>query len=197
MFLDQVANFIIENTKGHTLGPAPASAADPFTGNRNDMHSHMHTVFSWRSRLKCASYPSCVLRCGTLHSGCRRWRPRTWRWSFHRWAFLNIFCYLLIWNQRYERCLCLFGQGLDDIYPGQNPQAQCLQAELILLLVKYMRCIQSTTCIHESCALIYFSIISRWQCLFLFFCSKSYNKHLLSQYGWSYVWTGEYNSDSW
>lgn len=32
MFLDQVANFIIENTKGHTLGPAPASAVDPFTG---------------------------------------------------------------------------------------------------------------------------------------------------------------------
>lgn len=34
MFLDQVANFIIENTKGQTLGPAPASATDPFTGNR-------------------------------------------------------------------------------------------------------------------------------------------------------------------
>ncbi|KAL6490713.1 hypothetical protein MHYP_G00010580 [Metynnis hypsauchen] len=33
MFLDQVANFIIENTKGHTLGPAPASAVDPFTGS--------------------------------------------------------------------------------------------------------------------------------------------------------------------
>lgn len=32
MFLDQVANFIIENTKGHTLGPAPASDVDPFTG---------------------------------------------------------------------------------------------------------------------------------------------------------------------
>ncbi|XP_062850294.1 phospholipase A-2-activating protein [Trichomycterus rosablanca] len=32
MFLDQVANFIIENTKGHTLGPSPASATDPFTG---------------------------------------------------------------------------------------------------------------------------------------------------------------------
>lgn len=32
MFLDQVANFIIENTKGHTLGPAPATAVDPFTG---------------------------------------------------------------------------------------------------------------------------------------------------------------------
>uniref|UniRef100_A0A8C1BYU9 Phospholipase A-2-activating protein n=1 Tax=Cyprinus carpio carpio TaxID=630221 RepID=A0A8C1BYU9_CYPCA len=32
MFLDQVANFIIENTKGHTLGPAPGSATDPFTG---------------------------------------------------------------------------------------------------------------------------------------------------------------------
>lgn len=34
MFLDQVANFIIENTKGHTLGPAPPTAADPFTGRR-------------------------------------------------------------------------------------------------------------------------------------------------------------------
>ncbi|XP_072542884.1 phospholipase A-2-activating protein [Salminus brasiliensis] len=33
MFLDQVANFIIENTKGHTLGPAPVSAVDPFTGS--------------------------------------------------------------------------------------------------------------------------------------------------------------------
>ncbi|KAF7706443.1 phospholipase A-2-activating protein [Silurus meridionalis] len=33
MFLDQVANFIIENTKGHTLGPEPASAVDPFTGS--------------------------------------------------------------------------------------------------------------------------------------------------------------------
>lgn len=32
MFLDQVANFIIENTKGHTLGASPASAVDPFTG---------------------------------------------------------------------------------------------------------------------------------------------------------------------
>ncbi|XP_055067302.1 phospholipase A-2-activating protein [Misgurnus anguillicaudatus] len=31
MFLDQVANFIIENTKGHTLGSAP-TGADPFTG---------------------------------------------------------------------------------------------------------------------------------------------------------------------
>ncbi|KAK7170036.1 hypothetical protein R3I94_000318 [Phoxinus phoxinus] len=32
MFLDQVANFIIENTKGQTIGPAPPSVADPFTG---------------------------------------------------------------------------------------------------------------------------------------------------------------------
>lgn len=32
MFLDQVANFIIENTKGHTLGQAPSTSADPFTG---------------------------------------------------------------------------------------------------------------------------------------------------------------------
>uniref|UniRef100_A0A672PW60 Phospholipase A-2-activating protein-like n=1 Tax=Sinocyclocheilus grahami TaxID=75366 RepID=A0A672PW60_SINGR len=32
MFLDQVANFIIENSKGHTLGPAPATSTDPFTG---------------------------------------------------------------------------------------------------------------------------------------------------------------------
>uniref|UniRef100_A0A673LIP6 Phospholipase A-2-activating protein-like n=1 Tax=Sinocyclocheilus rhinocerous TaxID=307959 RepID=A0A673LIP6_9TELE len=32
MFLDQVANFVIENTKGHTLGPAPATSTDPFTG---------------------------------------------------------------------------------------------------------------------------------------------------------------------
>ncbi|XP_048826154.1 phospholipase A-2-activating protein isoform X1 [Brienomyrus brachyistius] len=33
MFLDQVANFIIENTKGHTLGPAQPGTIDPFTGS--------------------------------------------------------------------------------------------------------------------------------------------------------------------
>ncbi|XP_028835097.1 phospholipase A-2-activating protein [Denticeps clupeoides] len=33
MFLDQVANFIIENTKGHTLGSAPSVGSDPFTGS--------------------------------------------------------------------------------------------------------------------------------------------------------------------
>ncbi|KAF7669011.1 hypothetical protein LDENG_00264030 [Lucifuga dentata] len=32
MFLDQVANFIIENTKGHVVGPAQSSMGDPFTG---------------------------------------------------------------------------------------------------------------------------------------------------------------------
>lgn len=32
MFLDQVANFIIENTKGHVVGPPPPGGADPFTG---------------------------------------------------------------------------------------------------------------------------------------------------------------------
>lgn len=33
MFLDQVANFIIENTKGHMVGPAqPGAGGDPFTG---------------------------------------------------------------------------------------------------------------------------------------------------------------------
>jgi len=32
VFLDQVANFIVENTKGHVIGPAPAGAIDPFTG---------------------------------------------------------------------------------------------------------------------------------------------------------------------
>lgn len=38
----------------------------------------------------------------------------------------------------YERCLYLFVQELVGIFPGQNPQAQCIQAELILLLVKYI-----------------------------------------------------------
>uniref|UniRef100_A0A8D3DNM3 Phospholipase A-2-activating protein n=1 Tax=Scophthalmus maximus TaxID=52904 RepID=A0A8D3DNM3_SCOMX len=33
MFLDQVANFIIENTKGHVVGPAQPTVADPFTGS--------------------------------------------------------------------------------------------------------------------------------------------------------------------
>lgn len=32
MFLDQVANFIIENTKGHVVGPAQSDGGDPFTG---------------------------------------------------------------------------------------------------------------------------------------------------------------------
>ncbi|XP_031706920.1 phospholipase A-2-activating protein isoform X2 [Anarrhichthys ocellatus] len=32
MFLDQVANFIIENTKGLVVGPAPPTGGDPFTG---------------------------------------------------------------------------------------------------------------------------------------------------------------------
>uniref|UniRef100_A0A8C6TAU2 Phospholipase A2-activating protein n=1 Tax=Neogobius melanostomus TaxID=47308 RepID=A0A8C6TAU2_9GOBI len=32
MFLDQVANFIIENTKGHVVGPAQQEGGDPFTG---------------------------------------------------------------------------------------------------------------------------------------------------------------------
>uniref|UniRef100_A0A1A8L2W5 Phospholipase A2-activating protein n=1 Tax=Nothobranchius pienaari TaxID=704102 RepID=A0A1A8L2W5_9TELE len=32
MFLDQVANFIIENTKGHVVGPAQPGGGDPFTG---------------------------------------------------------------------------------------------------------------------------------------------------------------------
>ena len=31
-FLDQVANFIIEQTKGVTLGQGQPSASDPFTG---------------------------------------------------------------------------------------------------------------------------------------------------------------------
>ncbi|XP_032873705.1 phospholipase A-2-activating protein [Amblyraja radiata] len=33
MFLDQVANFIIENTKGHTLGSTGIGFSDPFTGS--------------------------------------------------------------------------------------------------------------------------------------------------------------------
>lgn len=36
MFLDQVANFIIENTKGHVVGPAQATGDDPFTGIQNE-----------------------------------------------------------------------------------------------------------------------------------------------------------------
>uniref|UniRef100_A0A671YXC3 Phospholipase A2-activating protein n=1 Tax=Sparus aurata TaxID=8175 RepID=A0A671YXC3_SPAAU len=32
MFLDQVANFIIENTKGHVVGPAQPAGGDPLTG---------------------------------------------------------------------------------------------------------------------------------------------------------------------
>lgn len=32
MFLDQVANFITENSKGHVVGPSQPGGADPFTG---------------------------------------------------------------------------------------------------------------------------------------------------------------------
>uniref|UniRef100_A0AAX7ULK4 Phospholipase A2-activating protein n=1 Tax=Astatotilapia calliptera TaxID=8154 RepID=A0AAX7ULK4_ASTCA len=37
MFLDQVANFIIENTKGHVVGPAQPAGGDPFTGEVQKM----------------------------------------------------------------------------------------------------------------------------------------------------------------
>ena len=46
MFLDQVANFIIENSKGHTLGPAPTSAVDPFTGKQPSGHYPSVLLFS-------------------------------------------------------------------------------------------------------------------------------------------------------
>ena len=32
MFLDQVVDFILKNTKGFTLGQQGSSASDPFTG---------------------------------------------------------------------------------------------------------------------------------------------------------------------
>lgn len=41
MFLDQVANFIIENTKGHVVGAPQPAGGDPFTGERNaSMHKY-------------------------------------------------------------------------------------------------------------------------------------------------------------
>uniref|UniRef100_A0AAQ5YRK9 Phospholipase A2-activating protein n=1 Tax=Amphiprion ocellaris TaxID=80972 RepID=A0AAQ5YRK9_AMPOC len=39
MFLDQVANFIIENTKGHVVGPAQPAGGDPFTGEKHTVSS--------------------------------------------------------------------------------------------------------------------------------------------------------------
>ena len=33
MFLDQVVDFILKNTKGVTIGQQASSAADPFTGD--------------------------------------------------------------------------------------------------------------------------------------------------------------------
>lgn len=45
MFLDQVANFIIENTKGHVLGAAQSAAADPFTGEAG--FSALCLLHSW------------------------------------------------------------------------------------------------------------------------------------------------------
>ena len=38
MFLDQVANFIMKNTEGVTLGQQETAVSDPFTG----MTAHFH-----------------------------------------------------------------------------------------------------------------------------------------------------------
>ena len=67
-FLDQVANFIIENSKGHVVGPATASAVDPFTGE---------PPFLGRVYVGCCFFRFlCIavyLHCITLTRLCSRW----------------------------------------------------------------------------------------------------------------------------
>lgn len=55
MFLDQVANFIIENTKGHVVGPAQPAGGDPFTGEAKRQSPRLvlllvsHALYTTRS----------------------------------------------------------------------------------------------------------------------------------------------------
>uniref|UniRef100_A0A8D0DFG6 Phospholipase A2-activating protein n=1 Tax=Sander lucioperca TaxID=283035 RepID=A0A8D0DFG6_SANLU len=48
MFLDQVANFIIENTKGHVVGPAQPAGGDPFTGKTHEHSSPINNLLMLR-----------------------------------------------------------------------------------------------------------------------------------------------------
>lgn len=57
MFLDQVANFIIENTKGHVVGPAQPAGGDPFTGE-GDRFLRQKTVLRMRCDRKVPGLPS-------------------------------------------------------------------------------------------------------------------------------------------
>lgn len=60
MFLDQVANFIIENTKGHVVGPAQPAGGDPFTG---ESPRHRRYVLKKDSVTK----PNCYGRRSAVH----------------------------------------------------------------------------------------------------------------------------------
>lgn len=71
MFLDQVANFIIENTKGHVVGPSQPAGGDPFTGET-----------PWDIDCVCFKENSQA----KLHHFCARWsevRPRRCRRQAH------------------------------------------------------------------------------------------------------------------
>lgn len=57
MFLDQVANFIIENTKGHVVGPAQPAGGDPLTG---EAKRKMST--SWLIHFKFVLFSSLCLK---------------------------------------------------------------------------------------------------------------------------------------
>lgn len=57
MFLDQVANFIIENTKGHVVGPAQPAGGDPFTGE-----AKRNISMSWLIHFKFVLFSSQCLK---------------------------------------------------------------------------------------------------------------------------------------
>lgn len=76
MFLDQVANFIIENTKGQTLGPAPASVADPFTGNRITYKYLVWCIFTYTDLVRLKVKTEVCLYCiPSVFSGAGRYIP--------------------------------------------------------------------------------------------------------------------------
>lgn len=63
MFLDQVANFIIENTKGHVVGPAQPAGGDPFTGESPRLRRYVLKKDS-------VTKPNCYGRRSALHPRC-------------------------------------------------------------------------------------------------------------------------------
>lgn len=79
MFLDQVANFIIENTKGHVVGPAQPTDGDPFTGEAQAQRGY--SSFVKIVRLKMNVFPD---RRISLHPWVLQWPVRIQCRSLHR-----------------------------------------------------------------------------------------------------------------